>query len=88
MAERKKGSRLVTVRGEGGEVFPGLVAEENAGWVVVWDLGAKLPVRRRFRAGGVKLEPGNSWRHEETTGIYNDAEKEQIGRFLQWVARK
>lgn len=87
VAERKKEGKVVTVRGEGGD-FPALAAEETAGWVVVWDLGAKLPVRRRFRAGTVEVEKGSAWRHEEATGIYTDAEREQIGRFLRWAAGK
>jgi mono/diheme cytochrome c family protein len=88
VAERKKDGRVVTVRGEGGEVFPGVVAEETARWVVVWDLGARLPVRRRFRAGTVNMEKGSAWRHEEATRIYSDAETDQIGGFLRWVAGK
>ena len=76
------------MRGAGGEVFPGVVAEETARWVVVWDLGARLPVRRRFRTGMVKMEKGSVWRHEEAARIYSDAERDQIGGFLRWVAER
>lgn len=39
-------------------------------------------------AGTVKVEKGSAWRHEDATRIYSDAERDQIGGFLRWVAER
>lgn len=79
-------NRVGTARPAGGQPFPALLMEQSETRVRVYDLTAALPVLRTFAPAQVTLEPGSSWRHEEATRIYTDAELETISRYLRWLA--
>jgi mono/diheme cytochrome c family protein len=79
-------SHLRTARAAGEAAFPALVAEHTEARVRVYDLSAPLPVLRSFDAGGVTLSPNSTWRHEDVTRAYSDAELAKIRDFLRWSA--
>jgi len=78
---------VVTARPKREEAaFPAVPAERTEMIVRVYDLTAALPVLRTFAAGQVTIEPGGSWRHEQASRIYSEAELESIARYLRWLA--
>jgi mono/diheme cytochrome c family protein len=77
--------RVVTARPNGNEPpFPAVVVENTPERVRVYDLSAALPVLRTFAAGRVVLQPGSSWRHEQTMKPYTSGELEIIAKYLKW----
>jgi mono/diheme cytochrome c family protein len=79
-------TRVVTVSAAGEEPFPGIVVEQTAQRVRVYDVSAGLPVLRTFAAAHVSTTPGNAWSHAEALRNYSDAEMEAIRGYLEWVA--
>ena len=79
-------TRVVTVSAAGEEPFPGIVVEQTAQKVRVYDIGAALPVLRTFAAAQVSVAPENAWSHAEAVRGYGDAEIEAIRGYLEWVA--
>jgi len=79
-------TRVVTVNAVGEEPFPGIVLEQTAERVRVYDLSAALPVLRTFAAAQVRITPGNAWSHTAAVRNYQDAELDAIRGYLEWVA--
>ena len=79
-------TRVVTVSAPGEEPFPGVVVEQTAQRVRVYDISAAVPVLRTFAAAQVSTAPGNSWSHADAVRNYSDAEMEAIRGYVEWVA--
>ena len=60
----------------------------RGGKVVLYDLGSPMPVRRVFPVAQIRIEKKSSWEHRRAAGVYTDAEMEEIGGFLRWIADK
>jgi cytochrome c553 len=80
----KKG--VVTVSAVGEAPFPGVVVEQGAQNVRVYDISAALPVLRTFATAQVRISPGGVWSHAEALRNYSDAEMETIREYLEWMA--
>jgi len=77
-------THVMTVRPRGGEPpFPALLIERTASRVRVYDLTAPIPVTRTFAASQVEVEPGSTWRHDQTLRLYNARELELIVAYLR-----
>jgi mono/diheme cytochrome c family protein len=81
-------TRVVTVSAAGEAAFPGIVVEQTAQRVRVYDIGAVVPVLRTFAAAQVSVTPGNAWSHASAVRNYSDAEMEAIRGYLEWMAAK
>jgi cytochrome c553 len=79
-------TRVVTVSAAGEEPFPGIMVEQGAQRVRVYDIGAAVPVLRTFAAAQVSIAPGNAWSHAEVVRNYSDGEIEAIRGYLEWTA--
>jgi mono/diheme cytochrome c family protein len=79
---------VVTARPAGEEAFPAVVAERSAARVRVYDLSARLPVRRTFTPRELAVEDGARWQHSTATDLYNAAELASIERYLKWMAAR
>jgi mono/diheme cytochrome c family protein len=79
-------TRVVTVSAAGEEPFPGVVVEQTAQRVRVYDISAGVPVLRAFAAAQVRISPGNGWSHAFAVLNYSDAEIEAIRGYLEWIA--
>jgi len=79
-------TRVVTVSAAGEAAFPGILVEQTAQRVRVYDISAALPVLRTFAAAKVSTTPGNAWSHAEAVRNYSDAELEAIRGYLEWMA--
>ena len=77
-------THVMTARPRGGEPpFPVLLIERTASRVRVYDLTAPIPVMRTFAASQVVIEPGSTWRHDQTLRLYNAHELELIVAYLR-----
>ncbi len=79
-------TRVVTVNASGEAPFPGIVVEQTAQRVRIYDISAALPVLRTFVPGQVSTTPGNAWSHDEAVRNYSDAEIDAIRGYLEWMA--
>ena len=77
-------THVMTARPRGGEPpFPALLIERTATRVRVYDLTAPIPVMRTFAASQVVVEPGSTWRHDQTLRLYTVRELELIVAYLR-----
>jgi cytochrome c553 len=90
LGDLRSGSKtgVVTVSAAGEEPFPGIVVEQTAQTVRVYDISAVLPVLRTFAAAQVSTTPGNAWSHVDAVRNYSDAELEAIRGYLEWMAAR
>jgi mono/diheme cytochrome c family protein len=88
LRELRAGSktRVATVTAAGEAPFPGIVVDQTAQTVRVFDIGAAIPVLRTFAAAQVQISPGSAWSHADAVRIYSDAEVEAIRGYLEWMA--
>lgn len=78
--------RVVTVSATGEDPFPGIVVEQTAQRVRVYDIGTTIPVLWTIAAGQASVSPGSAWSHADAVRNYNDAEIELIRGYLEWMA--
>jgi mono/diheme cytochrome c family protein len=78
-------TRVVTAKPADEEPFPGLLVEQTADIVRVYDLSSPLPVLRTFAPPQVHITVGGAWSHAAAIQNYSDAEMEAISGYLRWL---
>ncbi len=76
-------SQVRTAHPSGEAPFPALPIESDEEVVRLYDLSAKLPVLRSFRAGQVRLDAAAAgWKHSDALALYTAEEMAEILDFL------